>query len=101
MCSYKVAQLHSIKYAAIGGAMYRMRREVHVIVACFPWHLPCVANGCLPERQLFEQNKMRTHLYNCLKKGEQNMFPIAKQRVPRKVVKSNDTIPIMCQKTTE
>ena len=25
----------------------------------------CLANGCLPERQLFEQNKIRTHLYYC------------------------------------
>ena len=24
----------------------------------------CLVNRCLPERQLFEQNKMKTHLYN-------------------------------------
>ena len=65
-----------------------------MLVACFPWHLPRLANGCLTERQLFEQNKMRTHLYNCLRKGELTMFPIAKQRVPRKVAMSNDTITV-------
>ena len=56
----------------------------------------CLANGCLPERQVFDQNKMRTHLYNCLRKGELTMFPITKQRAPRKVVISNDTIPVYC-----
>ena len=52
----------------------------------------CLVNGCLLERQQFEQHKMRAHLYNCLQKGELTMFPIAKERVPRKVVKSTDTI---------
>ena len=57
----------------------------------------CLANGHQPEKQLFDQTKFRKHLYHCLVKGELTMFPTVKSRVPKKVIKSTDTIPIFCE----
>ena len=56
----------------------------------------CLVNGCLPEKQLFAQDRMRAHLYECLQKGELTMFPVVKERKPKKAVKSTDTIPVFC-----
>ena len=39
---------------------------------------------------------MRSNLYKCLQKGELTIFPIVKERVPKKAVKSTDTIPVFC-----
>ena len=56
----------------------------------------CLANGCLPEKQLFDQGKMRNHLYECLQKGELTMFPIVKDRTLKKVVRAVDTVSVFC-----
>ena len=56
----------------------------------------CHANGCLPEKQLFDQGKMRNHLCECLQKGELTMFPIMKERTPKKVIRTVDTITVFC-----
>ena len=52
----------------------------------------CLANGQQPEKQHFDQTKFRKHLYDCLVKGELTLFPIVKERIPKKIIKSTDTI---------
>ena len=39
---------------------------------------------------------MRAHVYECLQKGELTIFPVVKERVPKKAVKSTDTISVFC-----
>ena len=56
----------------------------------------CLANGFLPEKQLFDQGKMRNHLYECLQKGELTMFPVMKERTLKKVIRAVDTVPVFC-----
>ena len=59
----------------------------------------CLASGC---QRLFDQGKMRNHLHKCLQKGELTMFPIMKERKPKKVIKAVHTVSTAsaeCQKT--
>ena len=56
-----------------------------------------LANGIPPGKFIFDQSKMRKHLYMCLEKGEMVMFPTVKERrVPTKV-KNRDEIDIYCE----
>ena len=50
--------------------------------------------GCLLEKQNFDQTKFRKHLYNCFVDGELTLFPTVKERMPEKIIKSTDTVPI-------
>ena len=43
-----------------------------------------LALGEKPELFSFEQSKMRTHLRQCLEKGEMEMFPVSRKRRVKK-----------------
>ena len=51
----------------------------------------CLVNGIAPEKQQFDQEGMRKHLYQCLEKGELTMFPIKKGRLPKKGLRTVKT----------
>jgi len=57
-----------------------------------------LALGEKPELFSFEQSKMRTHLRQCLEKGEMEMFPVSrKRRMKKSLVKSTEEIPVYCK----
>ena len=56
-----------------------------------------LANGISPGSQLYDQTKMRRHLWNCLKARKLTPFPVLKTRRCSDRVKSTDMIVLSCE----
>ena len=54
-----------------------------------------LVTGHNPARHVYAQNKMRKHLYNCLKSGEMEMFPLLKD-CEQPTIACADSIDVYC-----